>query len=158
MEMLAALRMERRLYIVSGTLEDELQRIVARRGMTAYFDGVYGSLRLKEEIEQARRAVASRRHHLAKDATFRQHNTTRNDRLQGASFLRSCVCYMLPRSSRVARSRDTFLGAAQTPLHSEAAPLPSAQRSLPLQNSAACTKTFFVRPASTAERSERTLV
>jgi len=50
MEMLAAVRMERRLYIVSGTPEDELQRIVARRGMTAYFDGVYGSPRLKEEI------------------------------------------------------------------------------------------------------------
>ena len=50
MEMLAAMRMERRLYIVSGTPEDELQRIVARRGMTAYFDGVYGSPRLKEEI------------------------------------------------------------------------------------------------------------
>lgn len=50
MEMLAAVRKERRLYIVSGTPEDELQRIVARRGMTAYFDGVFGSPRLKEEI------------------------------------------------------------------------------------------------------------
>ena len=50
MEMLAAVRMERRLYIVSGSPEDELLRIVVRRGMTAYFDGVYGSPRLKEEI------------------------------------------------------------------------------------------------------------
>ena len=63
------------------------------------------AMRLKEEIEQARRAVASRRHHLAKDATFRQHNTTQNDRLQGASFLRSCTGNQLPRPSRDACAR-----------------------------------------------------
>ena len=38
------------LYVVSGTPEDELRRIVAARGMTRYFAGVYGSPRHKGPI------------------------------------------------------------------------------------------------------------
>lgn len=38
------------LYVVSGTPEDELRRIVAARGMADYFAGVYGSPRGKAEI------------------------------------------------------------------------------------------------------------
>ena len=53
MEMLTAVRKGRWLYIVSGTPEDELQRIVARRGMSPYFHGVFGSPRRKEEIIEA---------------------------------------------------------------------------------------------------------
>ena len=52
-EMLTALRAGRPLYIVSGTPECELKRIVARRGMTSYFHGVFGSPRRKEEIIEA---------------------------------------------------------------------------------------------------------
>lgn len=40
----------RRLYVVSGTPEPELRRITDRRGMTGYFDAVYGSPRGKVEI------------------------------------------------------------------------------------------------------------
>lgn len=39
-----------RLFVVSGTPEEELQRIVTARGWDEYFDGVYGSPRLKAEI------------------------------------------------------------------------------------------------------------
>jgi phosphoglycolate phosphatase len=39
-----------RLFVVSGTPEEELQRIVTARGWDRYFDGVYGSPRLKAEI------------------------------------------------------------------------------------------------------------
>lgn len=53
MEMLTAVRKGRWLYIVSCTPEDELQRIVARRGMSPYFHGVFGSPRRKEEIIEA---------------------------------------------------------------------------------------------------------
>ena len=38
------------LFVVSGTPEDELRRIVAGRGWNGYFTGVYGSPRLKDEI------------------------------------------------------------------------------------------------------------
>jgi len=40
----------RKIFAVSGTPEDELRRITDRRGITAYFDAVYGSPRGKEEI------------------------------------------------------------------------------------------------------------
>lgn len=41
---------DRRQYVVSGTPEDELRRIVAARGMEDHFEGVYGSPRSKGEI------------------------------------------------------------------------------------------------------------
>jgi len=42
-----------RLFVVSGTPEEELQRIVTARGWDCYFSGVYGSPRLKAEIVRA---------------------------------------------------------------------------------------------------------
>ncbi|MBF0248911.1 MAG: HAD family hydrolase, partial [Alphaproteobacteria bacterium] len=41
------------LYVVSGTPEDELKRIVAAKGWEGYFDGVFGSPRLKPAIIDA---------------------------------------------------------------------------------------------------------
>ena len=66
MEMLTAVRKGRWLYIVSGTPEDELQRIVARRGMSPHFHGVFGSPRKKEEIIEAVLA----HHYVAPGETF----------------------------------------------------------------------------------------
>lgn len=43
---------EARLYVVSGTPEDEMREIVKRRGMGRFFKGVYGSPRLKAELIQ----------------------------------------------------------------------------------------------------------
>jgi len=40
----------RRFYVVSGTPEDELRRITDRRGISGYFEAIYGSPRGKEEI------------------------------------------------------------------------------------------------------------
>lgn len=40
----------RRLYVVSGTPQPELRRITDRRGLTGYFEAVYGSPRGKVEI------------------------------------------------------------------------------------------------------------
>ena len=37
-------------YVVSGTPQDELRRITARRGLDPFFKGVYGSPKLKPEI------------------------------------------------------------------------------------------------------------
>ena len=39
-----------KLYVISGTPEDELRRIVNKRGWDGYFDEVHGSPRLKPEI------------------------------------------------------------------------------------------------------------
>ena len=39
-----------KIFAVSGTPQDELRRITDRRGLTKYFDAVYGSPRGKEEI------------------------------------------------------------------------------------------------------------
>lgn len=39
-----------KLFVVSGTPEDEMRRIVSARGWAGYFAGVYGSPRLKDEI------------------------------------------------------------------------------------------------------------
>jgi phosphoglycolate phosphatase-like HAD superfamily hydrolase len=39
-----------KLFVASGTPQEELKRIVGRRAMTRYFAGVYGSPALKEEI------------------------------------------------------------------------------------------------------------
>lgn len=50
LEFLAANQGRWRTYVVSGTPEDELRRITDRRGMTASFNGVFGSPRGKEEI------------------------------------------------------------------------------------------------------------
>lgn len=38
------------LFVVSGTPQEELRRIVERRGLTEYFDGVYGSPTTKSDI------------------------------------------------------------------------------------------------------------
>ncbi len=38
------------LYVVSGTPEDELRHIVQARGLSGFFDGIYGSPRLKHDI------------------------------------------------------------------------------------------------------------
>jgi phosphoglycolate phosphatase-like HAD superfamily hydrolase len=43
-------RRGRHLFVVSGTPEPELRQIVERRGLSGYFDGVYGSPRLKDEL------------------------------------------------------------------------------------------------------------
>ena len=40
----------RPLYVVSGTPQEELRRIVDRRGLARHFRGVYGSPRVKTEI------------------------------------------------------------------------------------------------------------
>lgn len=47
---LKAHRGEMAMYVVSGTPQDELRRIVAARGMDGYFDGIYGSPRHKGPI------------------------------------------------------------------------------------------------------------
>jgi phosphoglycolate phosphatase-like HAD superfamily hydrolase len=39
-----------RIFVVSGTPEEELRRITARRGLDEYFDTVYGSPRAKDVI------------------------------------------------------------------------------------------------------------
>lgn len=39
-----------KLYVISGTPDDELKRIVTKRGWNDYFDEVHGSPRLKPEI------------------------------------------------------------------------------------------------------------
>ena len=49
-EFLDAVRGQLRLYVISGTPEDELRRIVNKRGWDGYFDEVHGSPRLKPEI------------------------------------------------------------------------------------------------------------
>ena len=51
--MLTAMRAGRRLDRVSGTLEGELQSVMARRGMTSYFHDVSGTQCRKEEIIEA---------------------------------------------------------------------------------------------------------
>lgn len=49
-EFLAAWHSRLPLYVASGTPQDELRRIVAKRGMGAFFRGVYGSPARKAEI------------------------------------------------------------------------------------------------------------
>ncbi|HEY9081449.1 HAD family hydrolase [Magnetovibrio sp.] len=49
-EFLQAVRGQMKLYVISGTPEDELRRIVTKRGWDEYFDEVHGSPRLKPEI------------------------------------------------------------------------------------------------------------
>lgn len=39
-----------KMFVVSGTPEDELNRITDQRGISHYFDGIYGSPRKKEDI------------------------------------------------------------------------------------------------------------
>ena len=50
------------------------------------------AMRLKEEIKHARCSAASRPKRDRQNATLRQRDTARNDRLQGAGVLRSRVC------------------------------------------------------------------
>ena len=49
-EFLDAVKGRLKLYVISGTPEDELRRIVVQRGWDGYFDEVHGSPRLKPEI------------------------------------------------------------------------------------------------------------
>lgn len=49
-EFLDAMKGKLKLYVISGTPEDELLRIVSARGWDHYFDEVHGSPRLKPEI------------------------------------------------------------------------------------------------------------
>lgn len=49
-EFLDAFKGRLKLYVISGTPEDELVRIVAARGWADYFDEVHGSPRLKPDI------------------------------------------------------------------------------------------------------------
>jgi len=49
-EFLDAVQGRLKLYVISGTPEDELRRIVSKRGWDDYFDEVHGSPRLKPEI------------------------------------------------------------------------------------------------------------
>ena len=49
-EFLQAAQGRLKLFVISGTPEDELRRIVAKRGWDGYFDEVHGSPRLKPEI------------------------------------------------------------------------------------------------------------
>lgn len=49
-EFLDAVQGKLKLYVISGTPEDELQRIVAARGWANYFNEVHGSPRLKPTI------------------------------------------------------------------------------------------------------------
>lgn len=49
-EFLEGARGKLKLYVISGTPEDELQRIVAARGWAHYFEEVHGSPRLKPQI------------------------------------------------------------------------------------------------------------
>jgi len=57
----------RHFYIVSGTPENELRRITEGRGISGYFDAVYGSPRHKEEIVEG---VLERHGASAGDAMF----------------------------------------------------------------------------------------
>ena len=50
-------------FIVSGTPQDELRRITAKRGISEYFTGVYGSPRNKEDIVNEQLAL----HNLSAD-------------------------------------------------------------------------------------------
>ncbi len=49
-EFLEACRADYLLFVASGTPQKELELVVNERGMTHYFDGVYGSPRAKTEI------------------------------------------------------------------------------------------------------------
>jgi len=49
-EFLAAHKNGLAMYVVSGTPEDELRPIVRARGLTDYFDGIFGSPKLKDDI------------------------------------------------------------------------------------------------------------
>lgn len=49
-EFLQAVQGRLKLFVISGTPEDELRRIVSKRGWAGYFDEIHGSPRLKPQI------------------------------------------------------------------------------------------------------------
>lgn len=59
--------MKLKLFIASGTPEEELQAIVAARGITKFFKGIYGSPAIKSEILQG---ILSRENLDKKDVVF----------------------------------------------------------------------------------------
>ncbi len=98
-----------RLYVVSGTPQGELRHIVKRRKMSAWFRGVYGSPRKKDELL---RGLLKKARLTPRELLFVGDAQTDRDaaRKVGCPFV---FC----RSSSTPRDRHTPLMASLKPLH-----------------------------------------